>query len=77
MTIAERSDVEERLQFEIDPALQQRLFEHAGKWVALTRSEIIAIADTPSEAFHAAQEAGITDPILYRVPEDKDTVYFL
>lgn len=47
-----------------------------GKWVALTRSEIIATGDTPLTVLKAARDKGIAAPMLHRVPQDADTAYF-
>lgn len=37
---------DEDLVHEIEPAVQEQLVKHPGKWAALTRSEVIAIRDT-------------------------------
>lgn len=77
MTIADRPQVAEQpLEHEIDPAVQRALTDHAGLWVALTRSEIIAAGDDARTVLEQAHAAGVEDPILFRVPEDSDTAYF-
>lgn len=66
---------DEPIQREIDPALQTLLLKHPGKWAAITRSEIIALADDPATAVKKAREKGHAVPILYHVP-DASTLYF-
>jgi hypothetical protein len=68
--------LEEPLEAEIDPSLQRELHKHPGKWVAMTRHDLLAVGDTPEEALAAA---GIDSPILYRVPtpEEARTFYCL
>ena len=46
MAIAER-ELEQPLEHEIDPSVQDELLRHPGEWAALTRSEIIAFGDSP------------------------------
>jgi hypothetical protein len=66
---------EEPLQREIEPELQQLLLKYPGKWAAITRSEILAIADDAATAVRKARESGHLVPILYHVP-DASTLYF-
>ena len=47
---------------EIEPAVQDELVKHPGKWASLTRTKIIAIRDTSTEAYAAARDAGIEEP---------------
>jgi hypothetical protein len=73
-----KSDCDERdepIQREIEPALQTLLLAHPGKWAAITRSELIALADDPATAVKKAREKGHATPILYHVP-DASTLYF-
>ena len=73
-----KSDCDEKdepIQREIDPALQILLMKHPGKWAAITRSEIIALADDPGTVVRKAREQGHDVPILYHVP-DASTLYF-
>lgn len=49
----------------------EELIKHPGKWVAMTRSRILAIRDTPAEAYAAGREAGVGVPILYQVPDTR------
>lgn len=74
MAIAER-ELEQPLEHEIDPKLQEELLKHPGKWVAITRSELLAVADLAEDAYRVAREKGVELPILYRVP-DAATAYF-
>jgi hypothetical protein len=59
------------LVYEIEPAVQEELIKHPGKWAAVTRSKVIAIRDTLTEAYDAACEAGADLPILYQVPDTR------
>ena len=61
----------EDLIYEIEPGVQAELTKHPGKWAALTRTEILAIRDTSTEAYVAAVEAGVDSPILYLVPDTR------
>ncbi len=76
MTIAERPELDERLEHEIDPELQQELLEHPGEWVAITRSELIASSMDVAEVYRIAAERGVVSPIVYQVPKDEGTAYF-
>lgn len=60
----------------IDPSLQKELLGHPGKWVTITRSELIAVGDSPLEVLKAARAKGFDSPILHYVPEDSRTHYF-
>lgn len=54
-----------------------RLFaEHRGQWVALADDEVtvLAAASTARGALDASVAKGATNPILYRVPDDLDTL---
>jgi len=59
----------------IEPRMQQRLLEHPGKWVAMTRTRIVAVGDSPTEVLRDARLGGLLHPIVYRVPE-AGTGYF-
>ena len=61
----------EDLVHEIELSVQDELLKHPGKWAALTRTKIIAIRDTSTEAYLAAIEAGVGTPILYHVPDNR------
>jgi hypothetical protein len=77
MAMAGRTtELEDRLEFEIDPALQKELLRHPGKWVTMTRHEVIAIGDTPQEVLTKARAEGHRSPILYQVPTPGEDVYF-
>jgi hypothetical protein len=62
---------DEDLVYEIEPAVQDELLKHPGKWVALTPSRVIVIRDNPGDAYRDARAAGIDDPILYQVPDTR------
>jgi len=46
--------------------------EHPGKWVAVRpgSDEILAVGDTASDVFQAAQELGVSVPVITRIFED-------
>ena len=56
------------LVYEIEPSVQEELIKHPGKWVAMTRSKVLAIRDAPAEAYAAGREAGVGLPISTRSP---------
>lgn len=74
MAIAER-ELEQPLEHEIDPSVQDELLRHPGEWAALTRSEVIAFGGSAEEVLDEAHRVGHEHPILYRVP-DTSTSYF-
>jgi hypothetical protein len=74
MAIADR-ELEAPLEHEIDPQLQEELLRHTGKWVAMTRTRILAVGDDPQTIFEQARASGVDAPILYHVP-DVGTSYF-
>jgi hypothetical protein len=76
MTVAERPTIDQPLEYEIDPSVQDELLEHPGKWAALTRSEVLAIGDTIDEVMEAAEQMGHKGAILYRVPEVATSFFF-
>lgn len=71
MTVAERTQ-------EMTTEVREALKAYPGKWVALTTEPfaILAVVDTPSEAFAAAQRVGVEVPLLYRVPDEKSGAYY-
>ncbi|MEX0631043.1 MAG: DUF5678 domain-containing protein [Chloroflexota bacterium] len=73
MTVAERPKTEEQ---QIAPELQEKLIAHPGKWAALTRTEILAIEDSPTKAYQAARKLGVETPILYLVPDNRERTYY-
>jgi hypothetical protein len=56
---------------EIAPELQDELTKHPGKWAAMTRTQLVALAETPEEAYRLARGKGIETPILYHVPDSR------
>jgi len=59
------------------PELQRELLAYSGKWVAMTRTELIAAGDTPDIALQEAEKRGFKRPILYFVPRDgKSSLFF-
>jgi hypothetical protein len=62
---------------EFDLELQEAFLQHAGRWVAIVNSKVVAVADGPAEALEAARsEFSEEEVILHRVPEDTNTAYF-
>jgi hypothetical protein len=78
MTVADRprTESEERLQFEFDPALQDALQAHAGEWVAVTRSELIASGKDPAKVFAKSRASGVQGLMLFRVPDDEAAAHY-
>lgn len=77
MVIAERpTALEQPLEHELDPGVQAELMHHPGKWVALTRSAIVAVGDDIPGVLEAASAAGVDSPILYQVPSGESTLFF-
>ena len=66
----------EPLEREFDPELLKELARYRGRWVATTRSRLLADGDSATEVYLAARESGIPVPIVFRVPEDGRTRYF-
>jgi hypothetical protein len=78
MPVAERQDVRDEIaQHVITPELQQRLLRHKGRWVAITKSTLIAVGDSPSEVLGRAREQGESRPIIYLVPRDGNAIFIL
>lgn len=75
MAIAER-DLDRPVERELSRELEQELIQHPGRWVAMTRDRLIAVADSSSEAYEEAIRQGVETPILYRVPDGKSTYFF-
>ena len=67
---------DEPIQREIDPALQALLLAHPGKWAAMTRSEIIALADDPATVVKRARAKGHAVPTIYHVPDASTRHFF-
>jgi len=66
----------EEAHHEIAPELQELLLRHPGRWAAITRTTLIAVRDTPEEAYAAARQQGIEAPILYHVPDNRQRTYY-
>lgn len=56
--------------------LEDELLKHPGKWIAMTPEKIVAIGDDSVVVYKAALKAGVTDAILYRVPEGGSVYFF-
>lgn len=70
MTIT-RDPVDAPVAPEIALELQDELIKYPGKWAAMTRTTLIALADTAQEAYRLARDHGIATPILYHVPDSR------
>jgi hypothetical protein len=72
MTVAEAEIIE------LTPEVREALSAYPGKWVALNPAPvaILAVEDTPAEAFQAAQRAGVETPLLYQVPDSTLRAYY-
>ena len=73
--------VDERLREEVAeevlaPDLQQELLQHEGRWVAMTRTRLIAVGDSADAVLHEAAAAGFPQPIVYFVPRDGHSSMF-
>ena len=69
--VVESRKRDEDLVHEIEPAVQEELIKHQGKWVVLTRTHVIAIRETPADAYAAARLGRTESPILYHVPDPR------
>lgn len=61
---------------EISPTVQKEALRHPDKWVAITPDRFIAAAVSIEEVFRLARKAGVTSPIVYRVPPGGATYFF-
>jgi hypothetical protein len=66
----------EDLVYEIEPEVQEDLLKHPGKWAALTRSALLAVADSPEDALARARKLGYQSPILYWIPDRATSFFF-
>ena len=60
---------QEPLVHEIAPALEKELLNYPGKWVAVTRSELISFGDDLGIVLGEAHARGFESPIVWHVPE--------
>jgi hypothetical protein len=69
--------VSSTLEYEIAPELLAKVNDLPGKWVAITRSDLLGVGDTADDAL---KDAGITEAseqvILRRVPDNRGRSYF-
>jgi hypothetical protein len=61
----------------IDQPLAIELGKHRGEWVALENNQVIASASTAVEVWREAQQKGVTDPVVFRVPLHPEHVAYL
>jgi hypothetical protein len=76
LTAERHGALEAPLEHEIDPQLQEQLLQHPGKWAAITRTDLIALGESPAEVMELARAAGFEAPILYRVPKGGESYFF-
>jgi hypothetical protein len=60
----------------LDPRLQEELLRYPKRWVAITYSRLIAVGDSSTEVYKAAQAAGVKSPILWYVPDPNVSYFF-
>lgn len=56
--------------------LQEKLVRYPGKWVAISDSDVVAVADDPVSVLDQARSSGAEEPTLHHVPEDTSKAYF-
>lgn len=61
----------------LEPRLQQELLQYEGRWVAITRSDLIAVGDSADEVIRRSADKGVADPIVHFVPRDGDVGMYL
>jgi hypothetical protein len=61
----------------IDEALAKELERHKGRWVAVDGNHVVAVGDTASEVVEQALEAGVTDPLVFKVASHPERLNFL
>jgi hypothetical protein len=61
----------------IPETLAAELRELLGRWVAVFEDRIVASGDTAKEVTEAALRAGVTDPLVFRVPAHPERLNFL
>lgn len=67
---------DEPIEYVLDPDLQIEIQAYPGKWVAVTRSELIAVGDTLVDVLREALNKGYPTPIIHRISE-ANTILFL
>lgn len=60
----------------ITKTLQAQLRAYRGKWVAMTRNQLLASGNTVGGVLRAARRKGVEHPIVYKVPTEERTAYF-
>jgi hypothetical protein len=71
------SNANGRLEYELTPKLQRELLNHPGKWVAVSRSRLLAIGDTPAEVLRVAREQHPrASAILRHISDAQHVAYF-
>ena len=63
-----------------EPVLEERLARdlerHKGRWVAVDRGKIVAVADSAEQVLHDALQKSVTDPLVFRVPVHPERIAF-
>lgn len=61
----------------IDDVLAKELEKYKGLWVAIDQGKLVATGDSASDVIAAAEKAGVTDPLVFRVATHPDRLNFL
>jgi len=61
----------------IDNALAKELENYKGRWVAIDQGKLVATGNSASEVIAAAEKAGVTDPLVFRVATHPERLNFL
>lgn len=60
----------------IEGPLAQELEQHKGRWVAVFEDRIVAVSDSAVEVKDEALRKGVTDPLVFRVPQHPNRLAF-
>jgi hypothetical protein len=66
------SEDDSPVQAVLDTEVELALEKHKGKWVAVLGPLVVAVGDSATEVTEAALAKGVTDPIVFRVPNHPD-----
>ena len=61
----------------IEPDLAEELDQFKGRWVAIHQGHVAADGGSAVEVINRALEKGITDPLVFRVPTNRDRLNVL
>lgn len=60
----------------IDRELEEALWQHAGKWTAITSNKIVAVGDSPTEVLKELDRLDRRGEVFLHYVQDADTVCF-